>query len=133
MVARINQEELVKPVDRLTKAENILNETKVLTIARLAKMLIDLFGSDKTFKKIGKKAGHEIELYFKELNEYINEKTENVFHGYKKSIGLRNVNMRIKLAYGDSYGIQIKSRENMGTSVLLKLPLYGYDGGDLNV
>ena len=67
----INQKESIKSIDNLVKAEKIINETKVLTIARLAKMLIDLFGSDKAFKKIGKRAGNEIELYFKEIDEYI--------------------------------------------------------------
>lgn len=39
----------------------------------------------------------------------------------KSSIGLRNVNERIKLIYGLKYGIDIHSQENMGTTVTLKI------------
>lgn len=39
-----------------------------------------------------------------------------------RSIGLYNINQRIKLCYGDAYGMQIKSREGMGTTVTLFLP-----------
>ena len=68
---KIPQKDIMKPINRAIKAESIIKETKVLTIARLAKMFIDLFGSDKTFKKIGKRAGQEIEVYFKDIDEYI--------------------------------------------------------------
>ena len=53
------------------KADDLLRETKVLTIARLAKMLVDLFGLDEPFKKVGKHNGQEIEMYFTELDGYI--------------------------------------------------------------
>ncbi len=33
------------------KADELMRETKVLNIARLAKMLVDLFGLDDVFKK----------------------------------------------------------------------------------
>ena len=48
-----------------------MRETKVLTIARLAKMLVDLFGIDDPFEKVGKHNGEEIEMYFSELDGYI--------------------------------------------------------------
>ncbi|MFW9999973.1 MAG: hypothetical protein ACFE9Q_16645 [Candidatus Hodarchaeota archaeon] len=70
-MAAIIQNKNTNPINRALKAESIIKETKVLTIARLSKMLIDLFSSDRTFKKIGKRAGKEIELYFKELDQYI--------------------------------------------------------------
>jgi len=38
------------------------------------------------------------------------------------SIGLSNVNRRIKLHFGDSYGISIDSNMNGGTKVSIKLP-----------
>lgn len=60
------------------------------------------------------------------LNAYINERENNILDEHKKSIGIRNVNSRIKLAHGDFYGITIKSRLNTGTQVLIKLPVYGY-------
>jgi two-component system sensor histidine kinase YesM len=69
----------------------------------------------------------------KELNDYINEKQEQVLTGYKKSIGMRNVNLRIKLCCGDLYGMAVKSKENMGTQVVFKLPVYGRLGGKKSV
>ena len=40
-----------------------------------------------------------------------------------KSIGLFNINKRIKLFYGDRYGIEIDSEENVGTKVTVTLPM----------
>lgn len=40
------------------------------------------------------------------------------------SIGIYNINQRIKLFYGEAYGIQIKSCPNEGTLVSLTLPLH---------
>ena len=53
------------------KADELTRETKVLNIARLAKMLVDLFGLDNTFKKVGKYEGEEVELRLVELEGYI--------------------------------------------------------------
>lgn len=39
-----------------------------------------------------------------------------------KSIGLYNINQRIRLRYGDEYGLQIESSKNTGTTVTLCLP-----------
>jgi two-component system, sensor histidine kinase YesM len=41
----------------------------------------------------------------------------------KRSIGLTNINNRIKLYYGDDYGIHLYSREEEGTRVVVELPL----------
>jgi len=71
VVDDITQIEKFHNLNRDLKAENIVKETKILTIARLAKILVDLFGSDDAFKKIGEKAGKEIEIFFKELDGYI--------------------------------------------------------------
>lgn len=40
----------------------------------------------------------------------------------KTSIGLYNINERIKLCYGENYGIQIESIQGQGTKVILILP-----------
>ncbi|MFX1356801.1 MAG: hypothetical protein ACFFA8_05895 [Promethearchaeota archaeon] len=71
MVTDITQLQGEKDTSRNIKAENLVRETKVLNIARLAKMLVDLFGLDEPFKKVGKREGQEIELYLKELDGYI--------------------------------------------------------------
>lgn len=49
----------------------------------------------------------------------INRKVENK----TSSIGIYNINRRIKLFYGDAYGMCIKSHPNDGTLVSLTLPL----------
>lgn len=40
----------------------------------------------------------------------------------KNSIGLRNVNERLKTKYGQDYKLTIKSEENLGTTVLIRIP-----------
>ncbi len=44
--------------------------------------------------------------------------THETSHGY----GIKNVNERIKLQYGDSYGIEIFSRSGIGTNVTITIP-----------
>lgn len=46
-----------------------------------------------------------------------------------KSIGLRNVQERIWLLYGDGYGLTIDSTEGIGTTITISLPI----GGDQDV
>lgn len=47
-------------------------------------------------------------------------------HGKKESgrnhIGLRNINERLKLFFGESYGIKVKSEEEIGTAVTICIP-----------
>ena len=47
-----------------------------------------------------------------DLNEYIQGNNQKY-----KSIGLRNVNRRIKLQYGEKYGVSVKSQKGVGTTV----------------
>ena len=53
----------------------------------------------------------------KDLNDYINDKN-NKFKG----IALRNINRRLKLNYGEKYGLEIFSVLGKGTSMVLTLP-----------
>jgi two-component system sensor histidine kinase YesM len=41
----------------------------------------------------------------------------------KRSVGLFNINNRIKLIFGDRFGLSIESRENAGTTVSILLPI----------
>jgi two-component system, sensor histidine kinase YesM len=41
-----------------------------------------------------------------------------------KSIGIENVNRRIKLFYGENYGLQIESEPGSYTKVIVRIPLY---------
>ena len=70
-MATINQIDNLKKTSMDIKAENLVRETKVLNIARLAKLLVELFGLDEPFKKIGKREGEEIEMHLVELDGYI--------------------------------------------------------------
>ena len=53
------------------------------------------------------------------LREHINEKdnTSSV------SIGLRNIDHRLRLLYGEEYGLSIESELHNGTTLTLTLPL----------
>ncbi|AOY77681.1 sensor histidine kinase [Clostridium formicaceticum] len=49
------------------------------------------------------------------------EKDANKF----STVGLNNINQRIKLAFGESYGIKIFTKENHGTNIVVELPCKG--------
>lgn len=57
------------------------------------------------------------ELTRDSLNDYINDKNNSF-----KGIALRNINRRLKLNYGDNYGLEIFSLKGKGTSMVLTLP-----------
>ncbi|MGL5821868.1 MAG: sensor histidine kinase [Sarcina sp.] len=54
--------------------------------------------------------------------ETILKKKRN-FKSTGSGVGLRNVNERIKLYFGDEYGLTIKSELDVGTEVIMKLPI----------
>lgn len=56
-----------------------------------------------------------------ELSQYINSSDNLKDTG--RSIGIRNVNQRIRLSCGEEYGITIQSSPHGGSSFFLKLPL----------
>ncbi|QHQ63506.1 hypothetical protein Ana3638_24270 [Anaerocolumna sedimenticola] len=56
------------------------------------------------------------------LNQYINGSGKGK-EDKKQSIGIRNVNQRIKLACGNEYGITIESAQCQGSSVIIRLPM----------
>jgi two-component system sensor histidine kinase YesM len=41
----------------------------------------------------------------------------------RRGIGLTNVHRRLVLMYGDGYGLNIESKQNIGTTVTITLPL----------
>ena len=51
------------------------------------------------------------------LNDYINGRNKAF-----QSIGLKNVNRRIRLSYGDEFGVQIQSVPGRGTMITVTLP-----------
>lgn len=54
-----------------------------------------------------------------ELLQQMNDPEEGTSVGY----GIRNVNQRIKLYYGNAYGVSLYSRLGIGTTVSIKIPL----------
>lgn len=58
----------------------------------------------------------------KEKLDYINGKLEKYNDVNKKSIGISNVNERIKMYYGEEYGLYILSSLDIGTKVIILLP-----------
>lgn len=56
--------------------------------------------------------------------EYLNKCLEDFNSNGKKSIGISNVNQRIKLYYGEEYGIRLESKFNEGTEVIITLPTH---------
>lgn len=55
--------------------------------------------------------------------EKIRQKMNSTILGIGDSIGMRNVNQRIKIYFGEPYGINIKSQINEGTTVSLCIPI----------
>jgi two-component system sensor histidine kinase YesM len=56
-----------------------------------------------------------------EVNQAIRLRVND--HHSPKGIGLYNVNKRIQLHFGDRYGIEVKSKEGIETSVFMKIPI----------
>lgn len=56
----------------------------------------------------------------KRLNRHVNSQGQK-----SDNIGLYNVGQRIKLKYGEDYGIRIRSRPGKGTSISILLPIHG--------
>ncbi len=53
----------------------------------------------------------------------INKPEEDIVKGSKREkVGLRNTNKRIKLMYGNQYGISIESKPLTGTDVMVRIP-----------
>lgn len=62
----------------------------------------------------------ELESIKAKLNMDYSERVKNSPDG--KSIGLSNINNRIKLMFGEGYGVGIESQMGRGTTVIVKIP-----------
>ena len=47
----------------------------------------------------------------------------DAFRNSSESIGMINVNQRIRLFYGSEYGIHVKSQQDRGTEITITLPV----------
>jgi two-component system sensor histidine kinase YesM len=54
-------------------------------------------------------------------------------HAKFSGIGMRNVNERIKLNFGEKYGLQIHSKPDQGVRITMRLPLQRRDSHDSNL
>lgn len=57
------------------------------------------------------------------INDILKDGKQDAGVGQKRSIGLQNVNSRIRLKYGEQYGIEIDSVENVRTAVIVRFPI----------
>lgn len=48
--------------------------------------------------------------------------------GESTGIGLKNIEERIKLQFGEGYGLCLSSKEGLGTVVRCRLPIYDQEG-----
>lgn len=58
-----------------------------------------------------------------ELLDYINNRSEPDNLQTRKSIGVKNVHSRIKLTFGDDFGLFFHSEQSRGTRISIKLPI----------
>jgi len=58
----------------------------------------------------------------KEKMDRMNQEFLDEYVCFNGSIGLKNVNQRLRLIYGETYGVQLESSENGGVSVILHFP-----------
>lgn len=88
-------------------------------------------GENGTIRIYGKRTGKILNLYVKDNGKGIPPdvvdqlgRSEDPHLSQKKvtGIGLKNVDERIKVTYGESYGIRIESRLGEGTTVIYTLP-----------
>ena len=59
----------------------------------------------------------------KSVNSLNSRFEDNTYNQEKSHIGLDNVNKRIKIIFGDSYGISVQSAVGAGTAVYVKIPV----------
>ena len=67
------------------------------------------------------------------LNKSLNHNSVNTKESVRRSIGLKNVDSRIKMINGSAFGITIKSQLNTGTDVVIMLPFLKENREDLDV
>jgi len=58
-----------------------------------------------------------------ELPVILSDKNSNEAHGY----GIKNVNERLKINYGNEYGLEYHSTQNIGTTVCIRIPAIEYE------
>lgn len=101
-----------------------LDETKPLMTIRIA---YEEVGADCLFKIADDGVGMD-EATLRRLRGSLNEPQRKLSEG-GRGIGLRNVHERLKLRFGESYGISIDSALGVGTQVSVRFPIEQANGG----
>lgn len=79
-----------------------------------------------TIRIIGRKKGDEADIVISDDGIGIEDsRLSNILGNckYDNSIGVKNVNLRLKGMFGENYGLRIESKKHQGTSVYIKVPL----------
>lgn len=101
-----------------------LDETKPLMTIRIA---YEEVGADRLFTIADDGVGMD-EATLRRLRGSLNEPQHKLSDG-GRGIGLRNVHERLKLRFGESYGISIVSTLGVGTQVSVRFPIEQANGG----
>lgn len=69
-----------------------------------------------------------------QLEKLVNTINEEILHAevdglVQRSIGIKNVNARIRLYFGENYGVSIESKLNEGTIITVNIPIIPHDNG----
>ncbi|MBD0379018.1 cache domain-containing sensor histidine kinase [Paenibacillus sedimenti] len=81
-----------------------------------------------TIRITGRETEDAVELFVEDNGPGIDQTyLEQIMKGERQTkgtgIGLKNIDERIKLSFGDGYGIQVENRESGGTCVTIRIPL----------
>lgn len=68
-----------------------------------------------------------------QMNKLLDETEVEATNQQNKGIGLSNVNSRIKLAFGNEYGLSFQSLQTKGLRVIIRLPFEAMNEGEENV
>ena len=58
---------VTKSLERNERAKELVKQSSLMNFAKMASILIDLFGCDKAFTRIGKREGQVVEFFFIDL------------------------------------------------------------------
>lgn len=106
--------------------ENKISKSKIIISAKMVNELIELTVEDTG---IGMDE-RQLEKLRRTLNEEIIHSDMDTFSN--RSIGIKNVNARIRLYFGDAYGINIDSKLNEGTKIKVVIPCIDHENGGIN-
>ena len=106
--------------------ENKISKSKIIISAKMVNDLIELTVEDTG---IGMDE-IQLEKLRRTLNEEIIHSDMDVFSN--RSIGIKNVNARIRLYFGEAYGVIIDSKLNKGTKIKVVIPCIDHESGGIN-